>query len=114
MTNDIRPRSITADREANRLEILWADGHRSVYPLSNLRTVCPCVECKGGHEQMGGPPDRAALLRAPDRPWKLVHAEMVGNYAIRFVWDDGHDSGIYSWDYLRGLCPCEECRAALE
>jgi DUF971 family protein len=35
----------------------------------------------------------------------------VGNYAVRFIWDDGHDSGMYSWDRLRQMCPCDECRS---
>jgi DUF971 family protein len=36
----------------------------------------------------------------------------VGHYAIRFSWNDGHQHGIYSWDYLRTWCPCAECHAA--
>ncbi len=103
------PRHITVNREEDYMEIIWMDGHRSVYPLSHLRTVCPCAECQGGHENMGGPPDRLAFLREPVRPWKVEHAVLVGNYAIQFFWDDGHHAGIYTWEYLRALCPCEEC-----
>jgi DUF971 family protein len=36
----------------------------------------------------------------------------VGRYALQFLWSDGHDTGIYPYDYLRGLCPCEECRGS--
>ena len=36
----------------------------------------------------------------------------VGNYAIQPEWSDGHHTGLYTWTYLRGLCPCDECRAA--
>ncbi len=36
--------------------------------------------------------------------------ELVGRYAIRIWWQDGHSSGIYTFDYLRDLCPCQECR----
>ena len=43
---------------------------------------------------------------------KPVSAEGVGKYAIRFKWNDGHELGIYSWQWLRQICPCEECRAA--
>jgi DUF971 family protein len=41
-----------------------------------------------------------------------TQAEGVGKYAIRFKWNDGHDQGIYSWQFLREVCPCEECKAA--
>lgn len=106
------PTRITVNRQAGALEITWADGHYSVYPLSGVRSICPCVQCRGGHENMGGPPDRAALHEIPDATWEVVGAEKVGNYALRLIWADGHDSGIYAWDYLRAFCPCPECEAA--
>jgi len=40
---------------------------------------------------------------------ELMHLEPVGNYAIAFSWKDGHDTGIYTFRLLRGLCPCEDC-----
>jgi DUF971 family protein len=40
---------------------------------------------------------------------ELMHLEAVGNYAIAFTWADGHDTGIYTFRWLRGLCPCEDC-----
>ena len=43
---------------------------------------------------------------------KMLGAEPVGNYAIRINWSDGHNSGIYSWEHLRRICQCEQCRAA--
>jgi DUF971 family protein len=43
---------------------------------------------------------------------KMLNVEPVGNYALRIYWNDGHSSGIYSWEHLRNLCPCEECKAA--
>ena len=54
----------------------------------------------------GGP---LVLYEAPPRP---VEATPVGKYAIRFKWNDGHESGIYSWEYLRNVCQCDECRSA--
>jgi DUF971 family protein len=41
----------------------------------------------------------------------LIDIRAVGNYAIEFRWQDGHSTGIYSYDYLRALCPCSACRA---
>jgi DUF971 family protein len=43
---------------------------------------------------------------------KMLNVEEVGHYAIRIAWSDGHGTGIYSFDHLRKICPCAECRAA--
>jgi DUF971 family protein len=43
---------------------------------------------------------------------KPVSAEPVGKYALKFKWNDGHELGIYSWKWLREICPCEECKHA--
>jgi DUF971 family protein len=43
---------------------------------------------------------------------RAISAEAVGKYAIKFNFNDGHELGIYSWQFLRDWCPCEECKAA--
>ncbi len=43
---------------------------------------------------------------------RLLRAEPVGNYALSLIWSDGHSTGIYTWEYLRDLCPCPECDSA--
>jgi DUF971 family protein len=43
---------------------------------------------------------------------KPVSAEGVGKYAIKFMWNDNHDLGLYSWKFLREICPCAECKVA--
>jgi DUF971 family protein len=45
-----RATSITANREAMEMTVIWADGHISNYPFSLLRAACPCAQCRGGHE----------------------------------------------------------------
>ncbi len=110
----MRPLSITLDRPRQMLVIPWDDGHKSEYPLSGLREACPCVECRGGHENMGAPPDPNVMLLiplAPTKNYKIAKLLPVGNYALQPEWDDGHHSGIYTWNYLRDLCACAECRA---
>ncbi len=58
---------------------------------------------------MGELPD-PALYRVPAlMQWKKVKIEPVGTYAIRIVWDDGHNAGIYTWERLRATCPCAHC-----
>ncbi len=101
------------------MEIEWRDGHRSTWSFPWLRDACPCATCHEEREAEGRAPGTpkpqpAAVLpmyKAPARPGTVTP---VGHYAISFHWKDGHSSGIYSWDYLRRHCQCEECRLPVE
>ncbi len=106
MTTGIRPKSITLNKQAHYLEITWNDDRVCQYPLSELREACPCVECRGGHEKMGREfePDNLLSLK-PARSYSMESLELVGSYAMQPIWDDGHHTGIYTWEYLRRLCP---------
>jgi DUF971 family protein len=99
---------VQASKSRGELIIVWEDGHESRYPLPGLRAACPCAECRGGHEGMGGPvtPDLMTSRRIEGPAGELVSLESVGNYALLPVWADGHRYGIYSWEMLRRLCPC--------
>jgi DUF971 family protein len=104
-----RPTGITLDKTEGVLKISWADGAECVYPLSNLREACPCVECRGGHSRMGREFDPDDILRlVPKRSYGMKSIALVGNYAVQPLWDDGHSTGIYTFEYLRRLCPDEE------
>jgi len=94
------------------IKIDWKDGHSSDYSLTYLRDKCPCAGCTGAH---GTPPRQPeATQTSPFQMYKpalkMLGVEPVGNYAIRIHWSDGHSSGIYSWEHLRHICPCAECR----
>jgi len=98
------------------MEIDWNDGHHSSYTFAYLRDACPCALCdeertKNGRKP-GDPPKLAPgalpMFKAAAKPTKT---EAVGKYAIRFDWNDGHNLGMYSWEFLRDVCPCPECRA---
>ncbi|MBZ0298637.1 MAG: DUF971 domain-containing protein [Anaerolineae bacterium] len=105
----IRPSGITLNKQQGYLEIQWNNGETCQYPLPELREACPCVECRGGHEYMNSAYDPKNLLELkPKRSYTVTGLEMVGNYAIQPVWDDGHSTGIYTWDYLWRLCPAAE------
>ena len=99
------------------VDIVWGDGHASHYDFVYLRDACPCAMCedeRGKDGRRHGEPAKPApgalpMFKAAARP---VSAEGVGKYAIKFKWNDDHDLGIYSWRFLRDVCPCEECRAA--
>lgn len=104
-----RPANITADRTQRLLFITWDDGHESAYSFNGLRAVCPCVACKGGHAHMGQPPDPRTVRDAPKTDLNLDRVEAVGSYALQFFWNDGHATGIYTWELLRQACPCDRC-----
>ena len=86
------------------VEIVWNDGHRSVYVNRYLRDNCPCASCREGK------PKR--LFPVLGNPGELypVQIGVVGRYAISIQWSDQHDTGIYSYETLRGLCPCAQCQ----
>ena len=85
-------------RDARTLSVLWEDGHQDDFDVRDLRLACPCAVCK---EEMSG---RALLDPKSVRPDVTPRTiTSVGNYAITFVWNDGHSTGIYSFKILRAL-----------
>jgi DUF971 family protein len=98
------------------IQIDWKDGHRSHYSLPYLRDECPCASCTGAH---GTEPQKTSYSEEPATPFqmfkptlKMLNAEAVGHYAIKIDLSDGHNTGIYSFDHLRKICSCAECKAA--
>jgi DUF971 family protein len=94
------------------IKIDWKDGHHSDYGLVYLRDKCPCAGCTGAHGTPPRQPDSGNPFPMFKPALMMLGAERVGGYAIRINWNDGHNSGIYSWEHFRTICPCEECRAA--
>ena len=83
----------------NELAVKWGDGRENFIPLENLRRACPCAGCKGEMDILGN------LYKNPEKPlsakaFELVKLVSVGGYAIQPVWADGHNTGIYSFEYL--------------
>ena len=107
------PKSIELSHDAKGekgIAIAWDDGHSAFYPFAFLRKACPCAVCKG--ERLPFDPDPLALPVYKPLPPNMTEAKdmfKIGRYAIGFKWGDGHDTGIYSFDYLRKMCPCSEC-----
>ncbi len=93
-------RPLELERIGNELAIKWDDGGESFIPLATLRRGCPCAGCKGEMDILGN------VYKNPDRPlapkaFELIRVVRVGGYALQPVWADGHDSGLYSFEYLR-------------
>lgn len=97
-----KPVSVDVSNSDQTLSIDWADGHTSIFSLFGLRKNCPCVECRGGHSQMGRFEPRLFLVE-PTQTYKIISAEQVGNHALKISWNDGHNSGMYRWDLLRHM-----------
>ncbi|MFQ5856480.1 MAG: gamma-butyrobetaine hydroxylase-like domain-containing protein [Anaerolineae bacterium] len=110
MIDPTQPVLVTLEREDRTVLIEWQDGHQSVYSWDGLRITCPCVECRGGHAAMAQPMDVELMVNPPPHPARIELLRQVGNYALGIRWDDGHDTGIYVWEMLRALCPCDGCR----
>ncbi len=105
----IRPKEIRPSGE-RAMAIHWEDGKEQVLTFLELRKACPCASCQELMKTAGEvtPIDDRYQLRilpkdAPSDDPILVRLDWVGNYAVRLIWSDGHDSGIYKFDYLREL-----------
>jgi DUF971 family protein len=100
VTTDPRntPLEIGPDEEGTRLRIRWKDGFESTHLPRDLRLACPCAGCV---DEMTGKRTLAPASVPPDIHPLAIH--YVGRYALQFVWSDGHQTGIYPFDYLRRL-----------
>ena len=84
----------------HELAVKWEDGSESFLPLERLRRACPCAGCKGEIDILGNLYKNPAKPYAPNA-FELVKLVSVGGYALQPVWADGHNTGIYSFEYLR-------------
>ncbi len=97
------PREIELDR-AGVLRITWADGQRSDLPLAEVRRACPCATCR--QERQTRPATTLRVVAPTAAQADMVRAEnieLVGQYAVRLTWKDGHATGIYEFASLRDL-----------
>jgi DUF971 family protein len=99
------PTQIRAHQAAQVLELSWGEGPVARLPYRYLRGECPCASCR--NEWTGERLLDPATL--PD-DLRLEGMETIGNYAVRLGWNDGHSSGLYTWETLRRLC--HECPEA--
>src|SRR5262245_15066532 len=84
------------------LAIRWDDGTESYFPLETLRRACPCAGCQGERDVLG------QLHKGPERTltsasFRLKHLAPVGGYALQPLWADGHNTGLFTFEYLRQL-----------
>jgi DUF971 family protein len=118
MPTSLDPRKMPADIKVHvssgaGIDIVWSDQHRSHYDFVYLRDLCPCAMCdderRKKHEAAAQTVGLGtALPLFKPRP-RARAAKAMGHYALQIDFTDGHATGIYSYDYLRTICPCEEC-----
>jgi ATP-binding protein involved in chromosome partitioning len=99
-TASVRHRPAEIAVEDGSVRVTWSDAHLSRYPNRELRLACPCAICV---DEDTGLPRLDPKTVPPDvRPLDVRH---VGRYGLQFVWSDGHNTGIYTYDRLRSLDP---------
>jgi len=96
MSKTIIPTNIVAHQKSHTLEITFDDGANYVYPAEFLRVYSPSAEVRGHWGQ-------GAKLQLNKQDVNINDIIQVGTYAIKIVYDDGHDSGLYDWEYLYNL-----------
>lgn len=84
-----------------QLAIKWNDGSETFLALDFLRKACPCASC-------GGEPDVLGRVARPHvtytaSSFRLKSFQLIGSYALQPAWEDGHSTGLYSFDYLKRL-----------
>ena len=100
------PAELRVFQAEGRIEIDFSDGRKASLPAEYLRVESPSAEVQGH----GGPSTKKIV--GGRRHVKIAGVEPVGHYAIRIIFDDKHDTGIYSWSYLRELADTYEERWA--
>ncbi|MEM9420765.1 MAG: DUF971 domain-containing protein [Planctomycetota bacterium] len=93
------------------LTITWSDGRISVYPVGYLRRHSPSAEAKSFREKQAENPLMvlpASASNASGKPFQAENAELIGNYALRIEFSDGHRTGLYTWAYLREIDPNQQ------
>lgn len=86
--------------DGHDLRITWSDGHITHVPIQRFRDECPCAGCQGEADIFGTIRMPMQLPIAVPGKYDLKSLTPLGNYAVAAAWGDGHDSGIYSWEYL--------------
>jgi DUF971 family protein len=101
--NEVRVEQITLRRQSRVVEVRFGDGTAHALPFEYLRVNSPSAEVQGH-----GPGEGVLVVGKADV--QILRVEPVGQYAVRLVFDDGHDSGLYTWKYLHQLATQREQR----
>jgi DUF971 family protein len=95
----LSPKAIERLPAEQALLVQWHDGLERRLPLVPLRAQCMCARCV---DEITG--ERIVDIEGIDPAISIVSMQLVGNYALKILWSDGHDTGLYTWEHLRRLC----------
>ncbi len=86
------------------IEIQWSDGTHRIYTVAALRAACPCATCREKKRAKDEKPQVLPVLKIEEtRPVDIQSMGLVGNYGYNIAFTDGHDSGIFTFEFLHGL-----------
>lgn len=83
--------------DKKKLLIIWDDGNESVLELSELRKRCPCATCLAEREKQG----KKYIPLFAENQITIKSIDQAGNYAVQITWNDGHNTGIYEYHFLK-------------
>jgi DUF971 family protein len=86
-----------------RIEMSWSDGASTSFTPRLLRDACPCATCREQRVEPAKPNPLQVLRPEETAPLTITGMQPVGQYAYKIAFSDGHDSGIYTLEYLREL-----------
>ena len=95
------PQPTQIERLPDAISVQWNDGHPSKYSYQLLRQKCPCARCQS--EKSDKNPLRLLPVDPSATDLTVVDIQLVGRYAIRLIWSDGHKTGIYTFEFLHSL-----------
>lgn len=93
------PKNVRALQDSAALELVWSDDTTNRLSYRLLRGSCPCAGCV--NEFTG---ERTFGVDKVSDDIQPAHLSFSGNYALKITWNDGHDTGLYTWEYLAKLC----------
>lgn len=99
-----RPRNVKLDEEKGNIIISWMDGTTTHHSMSQLRKKCPCANCNIERQKIEAPGPVLRVISSDTPPVqvaKIVEFSPVGRYALAFVFNDGHSTGIFTYDFLK-------------
>ncbi|MGE0488651.1 MAG: gamma-butyrobetaine hydroxylase-like domain-containing protein [Vulcanimicrobiota bacterium] len=99
----LQPVKVETDNDKGILTISWSDGTASRHSMDQLRRDCPCATCRAEREKMAKPGPSLRVISGPvlsEGQARILEFSPVGRYALAFVWNDGHSTGIYTYDSL--------------
>jgi len=92
-------------RRRDGLEVRWRGGEISFFPIAFLRRMSPSADARAIRESLASNPLTVLTSSPSNLPLEALTADLVGNYAVRICFNDGHDTGLFSWRYLREIDP---------